>query len=110
MSEEWLKNLKVGDKVFVKGVHGASVRTVQRITPTGRIVVDNTQYIDGKNKSNIWNILSLYEATEERIKHFYQRQFTNRVLDKVSSIKSITYEQAKQINEILKIGVQDENS
>lgn len=110
MSEEWLKNLKVGDKVFVHSNRNLSLETVQRITPTGRIVVNNTQYINGGNQSNVWNVLRLYEATEERIKSFYNHKFVDRVLKGIRHINSITYEQAKQINEILKIGVQNENS
>ena len=37
MNEEWLKNLKVGDRVFVVGNYGKSLKTVQKITPKERI-------------------------------------------------------------------------
>lgn len=48
MSEEWLKNLKVDDSVFVVNTFGnKSLNTVQKVTPTGRIVVNNTLYTDG---------------------------------------------------------------
>lgn len=43
MNEEWLKNLKVGDSVFVVNTFGnKSINTVQKVTPKGRIVVNNT--------------------------------------------------------------------
>lgn len=74
---DWLKNLKSGDKVFVSGNYGKSLEIVQKITPTGRIVVNNIQYINGVNQSDMWCIYRL--------------------------------EQAKQINEILNLGVQEEN-
>ena len=55
----WLEELKAGDKVFVSGRSGTTLQTVQRITPTGRVVVNNIQFIDGANRSNIWDIIVL---------------------------------------------------
>jgi hypothetical protein len=45
--EGWLRALKVGDKVIVNtgGHYGKKyVKYVSKITPTGRIIVDATQY------------------------------------------------------------------
>lgn len=105
----WLKELKAGDKVFVRSRLGTTLETVQRITPTGRVVVNNIQFIDGTNRSNTWDIIVLEEATEEKIKEYEIRGFIRRVFNELKLKKSMTYEQAKNINEILNLGVQEEN-
>lgn len=105
----WLEGLKAGDKVFVSSRSGTTLQTVQKITPTGRVVVNNTQFINGKNMSNMWNILTLEEATEEKVKEYRIRGFIRRVFNEMKLKKSMTYAQAKKINEILDLGVQEEN-
>lgn len=105
----WLEELKAGDKVFVRSGSETTLETVQKITPTGRVVVNNTQFIDGTNKSNMWNIFALEEATEEKIKEYKIRRFIRRVFNELKLKKSMTYTQAKKINEILDLGVQEEN-
>lgn len=105
----WLEELKAGDKVFVRNCSGTTLETVQKITPTGRVVVNNTQFIGGTNKSNIWNIFVLEEATEEKIKEYKIRGFIRRVFNELKLKNSMTYAQAKKINEILCLGVQEEN-
>lgn len=105
----WLEGLKAGDKVFVSSRSGTTLQTVQRITPTQRVVVKNIQFIGGVNRSNMWDILTLEEATEEKIKEYKIRGFVRRVFNELKQKKSMTYEQAKKINEILGLGVQEEN-
>ena len=105
----WLEELKAGDEVFVSSRSGMTLQTVQKITPTGRVVVNNIQFIGGINKSNMWDIITLEEATEEKIKEYKIRGFIRRVFNELKQKKSMTYEQAKKINEILGLGVQEEN-
>lgn len=105
----WVKELKAGDKVFVSSRSRTTLHTVQRITPTGRVVINNIQFIDGANRSNVFDILTLEEATEERIKEYKIRTFVQKVFNKLRENKRMTYEQAKKINEILNLGVQEEN-
>ncbi len=105
----WLEELKAGDKVFVSSRSGVSLETVQKITPTGRVVVNNVQFIGGINRANIWDIVTLEEATEEKIKEYEIRGFVRRVFNELKLKKSMTYAQAKKINEILDLGVQEEN-
>lgn len=105
----WLEGLKAGDKVFVSSRSGTTLQTVQRITPTQRVVVNNIQFIGGVNRSNMWDILTLEEATEEKIKEYKIRGFIRRVFYELKQKKSMTYGQAKKINEILCLGVQEEN-
>lgn len=105
----WLEELKVGDNVFVSSRSGTTLQTVQKITPTGRVVVNNIQFIGGINKSNMWDIITLKEATEEKIKEYKICGFIRRVFYELKQKKSMTYAQAKKINEILGLGVQEEN-
>lgn len=115
----WVKELKVGDKVFISTRCGTTLETVQRITPTGRVVVNNIQFIDGVNRANVFDILTLEEATEERIKEYKIRRFVQKVFNKLRENKCMYYTQtdpldeifaqAKKINEILNLGVQEEN-
>ena len=105
----WIKELKAGDKVFVNSRSGMTLETIQRITSTGRIVVNNIQFIDGINKSNMWNIFVLKEATEEKIKEYKIREFIRGVFNELRQKKSMTYAQAKKINEILDLGVREED-
>lgn len=106
---EWLEKLKVGDKVFVNGRSGRTLTTIQRITPTGRIVVNNTQFIDGVNRSNMWDIMTLEEATEEKIHQYNKRVFIHMVYVALKINKTMNYEQAKQVNEILNLGVKEDD-
>lgn len=41
---DWISNLKPGDKVFVNGNNRKDIGTVERITPSGIIVVDGELY------------------------------------------------------------------
>ena len=104
---DWLEKLKVGDKVFVRGNSGVRLTTVQRITPTGRIVVNNTQFIGGVNRYNMWDIMTLEEATEEKIQQYNKRVFIHMVYAALKINKTMSYEQAKQINELLNLGVKE---
>ena len=111
MNNEWIKELKVGDNVFVCGRLGKKLYNVQRITPTGRIVVDGVQYdSNGRERtSDKWSFRMLEQATEANIKEYKQRQFTRYVVFALNNLlpKSINYTQAKEINEILNLGVVD---
>ena len=79
MTQDWLKNLKAGDKVFIDGRTGKTLTIVQKITPTGRVVANNIQFINGVNHSDKWNVIVLEEATEEekeKIRKYIKKEFT----------------------------------
>lgn len=105
----WIKELKAGDKVFVVGNYGKSLEVVQEITPTGRVVVNGRQYINGTNGLSIWDILRLEQATDDKISVYKRTQFTQKVFREMEQKRTISYIQAKQINEILDLGVQEED-
>lgn len=109
MDNEWIKELKVGDNVFVCGRLGKSLRKVQRITPVGRIVIDNIQYNpSGRERtSDKWTIRFLEQATEESVVRYKKAVFVSAVKEAINNINGMTYLAAKQLNEILNLGVVD---
>lgn len=107
MSNNWLKELKAGDRVFVCNTLGnKSLETVQRVTPTGRVVVNNIQYIAGVHRIDMWRNFRLEEADPSKIWEYKTQRFAMRVFNAMKEKKSITYEQAKEINKILELGVE----
>lgn len=113
MNNSWLKELKVGEKVFVSKIFvnkiygNKMLGTVQRVTPTGRVVVNDTQYINGVHHFDKWRVAILEEATDEKIEEYKIKNFIQRVFNELREKKSMTYEQAKKINEILELGVEE---
>ena len=107
MTKDWFKELKEGDYVFIKSRNNTALHKVQGITPTGRIVVNNIQFINGTNSSDKWNPLSLCEATEEKIASYRKSIFLKKVCFALNELDKITYEQAQKINEILNLGVEE---
>ena len=107
MSEEqWIKDLKVGDKVIIHNSRGyiPMIKTVERITPTGRIVVSGTNFKkDGwqMNTGNSWSRQHLEQWTEERELDIRKKIFIGKVLSKINDLDTLTYDQAYLINEIL---------
>ncbi len=80
-NEEWLKSLKPGDKVYY--THGTTngTRTIERITPTGRIVLKNNrgQFIDGKHRIDPYDCEYITELTPELEKEFRDRLRLNKI-------------------------------
>ena len=98
-------NVKAGDKVFVVTRYAKKIYIVERVTPTGRIKV-NDSYYDRKGhlmgSHNIWNNSRIEIATEEAIEEYKKSQYIMKVKDKMNSYKEcLTYEEAVIINEIL---------
>ena len=104
MTQDWLKNLKADDYVFINSRIGKRLTTVQRVTPTGRIIVDNIQFIGGANHSNKWDIMTLEEATTEAVEKYKAIQFIRAVKLAMNNTK-MTYKQAQEINKILNLGM-----
>lgn len=104
MTQDWLKNLKADDYVFISRRSGKRLTIVQRITPTGRVVVDNIQFIDGVNRSDKWDIMTLEEATTEAVEKYKAIQFIRAVKLAMNNTK-MTYRQAQEINKILNLKI-----
>lgn len=67
----WLKDLKVGDEVFLIGLYSQKIVAVEKITPTGRINAGGYQFNHyGRCKITDYRTLHLAELTPElRSKH-----------------------------------------
>ena len=107
MTQDWLKNLKADDYVFISSRIGKRLTRVQKITPTGRVVVDNIQFIDGVNRSDKWDIMTLEEATTEAVEKYKAIQFIRAVKLAMNNTK-MTYKQAQEINKILNLGMEEQ--
>ncbi len=71
MGGEWLQALKPGDKVIITGGYGDQIGIVDKITPTGRIVVGGEVYNPQSGRSysgGDWRRRYLIEAIPERVK------------------------------------------
>nr|DAX63591.1 MAG TPA: hypothetical protein [Caudoviricetes sp.] len=90
----WLRDLKVGDKVFIvssRGVLG-SVRTlavVEKITPTGRLNVKGQQFPPSGSIYENYRSTKLEQATDqaiqEHISNVENRKLIKEITDKVNS-------------------------
>ena len=107
MTQDWLKNIKADDYVFISSYRGKRLTRVQKITPTGRVVVDNIQFINGANRSNKWDIMTLAEATTEAVEKYKAIQFIRAVKLAMNNTK-MTYKQAQEINKILNLGMEEQ--
>ena len=102
MKETWIDKLQVGDKVIVLSNRSEKVSTVERITPTRRIVVGGITFdkhgsIYGRSYSYAW----LREASESEINRIQRESKIKAVMSLIGKINQITYEQAVEIEKIL---------
>lgn len=103
---EWIKNLKVGDKVVVKsygwGYNEYKESVVSKITPTGRIRVNGYEaqfnqegYAMGDYSSCLCNPKE--DDTIRRVQLTKERKFLNSAEYEISQkIKEMTVEQAQK--------------
>lgn len=69
MVDDWLKELKVGDKVVILGRNVKSITTVTRLTAT-RIICRSKAFMKSTGRevgASMWNANFLHEATPENI-------------------------------------------
>ena len=90
----WLRDLKVGDKVFIvssKGVLGSvkTLATVEKITPTGRLNVKGVQYPPSGYRYENYRSTKLEQATEqairEHVSNIEKQKLVKELTDKVQS-------------------------
>lgn len=95
----WLKELKVGDEVFLiqgRGVGGShtTISQVQKITPTGKINVDGVQFSpDGSYYGSYCggsNSLWLKELTpENKQEYLLEKQRTSLLIKTRNALKNL---------------------
>lgn len=98
------ENLKPGDKVFILGRHLLELDEVEKITPSGLIRVDGVLYRkDGSQRGGVdpWYRTFIKPASTEEIEQFQKEQFVSAVIRKLQSIKSLSYEQAVAVHNLL---------
>ncbi len=76
-NKDWIKNLKPGDQVTINGKY---VKLVERVTPSGRIVVGGATYnSDGSMRGgSSWNHSWLVEATPDIIERITSKETIDR--------------------------------
>ena len=104
MSDSWLSSLKQGDKVIVQRRSIEDICTVERITPTGIIKLNNRLQFDkhGRERGAGYGWTHwLRELTDEKRAEFEHRNLAQRVskidwskcsADQLRRIKAITEE------------------
>ena len=87
--EGWLAKLQVGDPVVVSGLYNGRVSKVIKITPTGKIVVDNTRYDESDNPVRYWDTTTrLEEATPDMLKYYNIKVMVSRIKNALEGINS----------------------
>ena len=90
----WLRDLKVGDKVFIvssRGVLGSTktLAVVEKITPTGRLNVKGQQFPPSGSIYENYRSTKLEQATEqaiqEHISNVEKQKLIKEITDKVDS-------------------------
>lgn len=80
----WLKELKVGDEVFIVGIgyDETKIGVVSHITPTGRIGVDYTQYsAKGERKYNSFPTRLKKLTPEAKQEYLLEKERQEELLD-----------------------------
>lgn len=89
----WLKELKVGDNVFIRSSLGVKLGTVTKITPTGRITVFNSTFSHMGRAGSGFSVIRLEEATPEKISQHIERfQKTKMIKSIKENISKINFE------------------
>lgn len=104
------ETFKIGQKVLVKGTWESKISEVEKITPTGLIKVDGHLYYPdgGERIAGSWHGNHIQIVTDEEILEFYKSIFINKVYNAIRQMQNnLTYEQAVEINNILKLGISE---
>ena len=101
--ENWIKNLKNGDKVFIVNRYGRYLRKVEKITNAGNVKVNGIWFnSNGRERGgDVWSASYLAEATEEEIIRYRQYLVIKKALKLMTETKKINYDQATKIIQLL---------
>lgn len=95
----WIAELKAGDRVIVANYYNAHVRTVAKITPTGRISIGATVFRpDGREMGErSYHPYRLEQATPEAIKEITEDGEISKAISLMHRTTKLTYNQAVKI-------------
>jgi len=106
MSDEWIKELKAGDKVYIDSSRFGSIQlsltTVKKITPKGYVRTNNNNdslFRNGWYQS--WHLVQWTQEIEDKLKaeaHFNQLAHSINAID----ARTLTPEQVQKIYDIIK--------
>lgn len=103
--KDWIKNLKVGDKVIVTtNLRGERISTVQGITPKGFVKVDGMLFHqDGSQRTTSWYYSRIEEYSEEKAEQMRQQRIIDEAFGRMRCCNKnkIDYEMAVKILKIL---------
>lgn len=102
-NNDWIKELKEGDKVVISNRHGKSITTVAKITPKGFIKTEKGFQFnqDGSQRGgDTWNSFYLRQLTEDVLLEFKKNGLMRKC--KEIDFSKLSIEQFEQILEIVK--------
>jgi hypothetical protein len=106
--ETWLKLLKLGDQVAVhQSVTGWCIRTIEKITPSGRFVLDNGVKCNANGyeiNPQKWSSITIEELTEkilQEIEHDKLVSKANSILSSLNNINKVKKLSSEQLNKII---------
>lgn len=85
----WLRELKAGDKVFISSRYRSAIKTIDKITLTGRIAIGNTKYDSTGYEigGDTWSRESLSEWNQEEEDDLLQKIKFEKMCNKLSDVK-----------------------
>lgn len=102
----WLSELKPGDTVVVESRNRTRISKVKRITPTGRIVVDDCQFRPNSGEmygGGMYDHTKIVEATPERLNEISMLSKRSKLLKEIQScvLTDLSLESLEKIYEII---------
>lgn len=100
---EWLKTLKPGDKVVIKHYSDYRIVTIEKITPTGRIVTSDKSRWDerGFATGQSWPTHHLVPITPAILDNIARKRYIT-VITTYSNLEKLSTESLKAIHDIIK--------
>lgn len=111
MTDEWITDLKAGDKVYIKqgGLGSAKdtlyLTTVKRVTPVGNIKTENgSLFRNGSHKIDSWRHEYLREWTQELDDKLKAEAHFNQIAHSINAVdaRTLTPEQVQKIYDVIK--------
>lgn len=111
MSDEWIKDLKTGDKVYIDSSRFGSTQlnltTVKKITPKGYVRTNDNNdslFRNGWHRLNSWDHWHLVQWTQELEDKLKAEAHFNQLAHSINAIdaRTLTPEQVQKIYDIIK--------